>query len=183
MRPGKLPRARVHDGFGDWMRNCRENARPYKYGLRELAGLMPASASYLSRLETGDETSPPSEEFLERWCEFTFQNPLKACWHARRIPRKIHEYLTKNWDGPALGNENVELRDALLGLYRLHVPETAEDKLRHQEDPNGWSMMLHGRLNDAAKVLGIDRDAEAKVRNEAWDALMDRIHKEEAGHA
>jgi transcriptional regulator with XRE-family HTH domain len=169
MKTGKHRQERVHDGFGDWMRNRREHA---KYGLRELARLMPASASYLSRLETGSETSPPSEEFLDRWSDFVGVRAYDACWHARRIPHKIARYLTSKWDGPALAIENNELREALLALYRLHCPATAEDKLRYDTDTNGWNAMLFGVLKSAQKVLGIDREAEWKVINEEMDALQ-----------
>lgn len=202
----------VHDGFGAWLRDHRERA---KLGLRELARLMPASASYLSRLETGDETSPPSEEWLERWAYrvgmalvFTEPGPdmhrkncmlgTEACWMARRIPANIIEVLTDRPEPPVLVERVTELRNVLLRLYRVHLPATAEDKMRHQVDPNGWSMVLSGTLSDAAKVLGIDRVAEAEAeangsrgmgveeraeyeRHQAMGLVKDRDEKPHAG--
>ena len=65
-------------------------------GLRELARRMECSGAYLSRLETGDEVSPPSEDWIRRWCAKTGANFNVTIDLSGRIEERIQRYLIEN---------------------------------------------------------------------------------------
>jgi len=67
-------------------------------GLRELARRMSCSGAYLSRLENGWEPSPPSEDWIRRWCEKTGANFNVTVDLSGRIPSDVKRYLIENPD-------------------------------------------------------------------------------------
>lgn len=79
----------MKENLGGYLRRHRESCG---FGLRELAGLVGISPTYLSRIETGRELSP-SETALKG---LAAQLGLEAdflCWLAQRMPSDVEAWL------------------------------------------------------------------------------------------
>jgi hypothetical protein len=57
---------------------------------------MKSSASYLSRLETGDESNPPSEDWIWRWQRYTLADIDVTLALSGRIPKWLLAFLSEN---------------------------------------------------------------------------------------
>lgn len=67
-------------------------------GLRDLARRVGLSPTYLSRLMTGAETSPPSEESLRALAGALDMPADDLLWLARRLPRDVCDALLADRD-------------------------------------------------------------------------------------
>ena len=76
--------------LGDYLRRRRKDK---DFGLREMALKAGVSPSYLSRLESGDETHPPSEDALRRFAEVFCEPPDVLMRLAGRLPRDVRQYV------------------------------------------------------------------------------------------
>ena len=63
------------------------------YGLRELARRVGISATYLSRIETGEERRPPSEEALTALARDLAADPDELLALAGRVPADVIDIL------------------------------------------------------------------------------------------
>lgn len=76
--------------FGDYIRKRRQEK---DLGLREAAGKMDVSPSYLSRLESGDEPNPPSAKVIEKMAEILGEDMKNLMRLAGRIEKDIAQYV------------------------------------------------------------------------------------------
>lgn len=76
--------------FGDYLRRRRKEK---ELGLREMAGKADISPSYLSRLEGGDETNPPSENVIARFAQALGEKPEVLMRLAGRLPKDVKQYV------------------------------------------------------------------------------------------
>lgn len=76
--------------LGDYLRTQRE---AIGLGLRETARQARMSPSYLCRIETDPNTSPPSEATLRRLCDVIGADPAPVLALAGRLPKALVDYL------------------------------------------------------------------------------------------
>ena len=76
--------------FGDHIRACRKNR---DLGLREAAGKIGITPSYLSRLESGDEPNPPSAKVIEKMAEVLDADQKHLMLLAGRIEKDVQQYV------------------------------------------------------------------------------------------
>ena len=76
--------------FGDRIRKRRQEKN---LGLRETARKLERSASYLSRLESGDEPNPPSEDFIMRLAAVLDEDERDLMALAGRISKDLENYV------------------------------------------------------------------------------------------
>lgn len=70
--------------------------RDGKFGLREMAKKLEISPTYLSRIETNEEKTPPAEELLRKIADLLGDNFDELMSLAGRIPTDVKEYITKD---------------------------------------------------------------------------------------
>lgn len=87
----------------------REQRKYLGLGLRELAAAARISPTYLSRVETGKESSPPSEDVLLRLARRLALEPDAVLTAAGRLPADIERWLLSS----------PKLVPALRGLMEL----------------------------------------------------------------
>jgi len=78
--------------FGDHIRKRRLDK---KLGLREAAGMIHISPSYLSRLESGDEPNPPSQEVIEQIAVVLGDDTKALLCLAGRVEKEIAQYVAQ----------------------------------------------------------------------------------------
>lgn len=78
------------EAFGAQLRATREAA---ELTLRECARRARVSPAYLSRLESGQMPTPPSEDVLVQLAEVLDVSPLAMCHQAGRLPRALEAQL------------------------------------------------------------------------------------------
>lgn len=76
--------------LGDRLRRRRNEK---KLGLREAAGKLKISPTYLSRIETSEEKSPPGEEVLQAMANLLDENFDELMTLAGRIPSDVAAYI------------------------------------------------------------------------------------------
>jgi transcriptional regulator with XRE-family HTH domain len=76
--------------LGDRLRRRRNEL---KLGLREAAGKLKISPTYLSRIETNEEKSPPGEEVLQALAKLLSENFDELMTLAGRIPSDVAKYI------------------------------------------------------------------------------------------
>lgn len=76
--------------FGDYLRRRRKER---DLGLREMAQKTGVSPSYLSRLESGDETNPPSESVIGRIADVLIEKPDELMRLSGRLPSDVKQYV------------------------------------------------------------------------------------------
>ena len=76
--------------FGDYLRRRRKDK---ELGLREMALKAEISPSYLSRLESGDETNPPSEKAILKFAQALGEEPDVLMRLAGRISKDVKQYV------------------------------------------------------------------------------------------
>ena len=79
--------------FGDRIRKRRQEKN---LGLRETARKLQGSASYLSRLESGDEPNPPSEAFIRKLAVILDENPNDLMGLAGRISKEVESFVASS---------------------------------------------------------------------------------------
>ena len=93
---GELNRQeKMGTNFGDYIRKCRKEKG---LGLRETARMVGVSASYLSRIESGDETNPPSEAVIRKLAEVLDEKFNYLMLQAERISKDIKQYVASTAD-------------------------------------------------------------------------------------
>lgn len=70
-------------------------------GLRELAGKLGISAAYLSRIETCQTPSPPTEKVIRNIAGILLDNFDELMQLAGRVPREVNDYIVSDPDMPA----------------------------------------------------------------------------------
>jgi HTH-type transcriptional regulator, competence development regulator len=78
--------------LGQRIRRMRDG----KFGLREMAKKLEISPTYLSRIETNEEKTPPAEELLRKIADLLGDNFDELMSLAGRIPTDVKEYITKD---------------------------------------------------------------------------------------
>lgn len=76
--------------FGTYIRKRRQEKN---LGLREAAGKLEITASYLSRLESGDEPNPPSAQVIERIAKLLDDDMKHLMMLAGRIEKELSQYV------------------------------------------------------------------------------------------
>lgn len=79
----------MREKLGDRLRRRRNDK---KLGLREAAGKLGISPTYLSRIETNEE-KPPAEEVLKAMAQLLDENFDELMTIAGRIPSDVAEYI------------------------------------------------------------------------------------------
>ena len=79
--------------LGDRLRKRRLEK---KLGLREAAGKVGISPTYLSRIETSEEKSPPAEEVLKALAALLEENFDELMTLAGRIPSDVAQYIASD---------------------------------------------------------------------------------------
>ena len=79
--------------LGQRIRRMREAK---EYGLRETARKLEISPAYLSRVETNEETIPPSEELLRKLATLLDDNFDELMFAAKRVPTDVKEQFAKD---------------------------------------------------------------------------------------
>lgn len=72
--------------FGTWLKEQRQEA---KLSLRELARQAELSATYISRLENGQEGCKPSEDTILKIAKILSLKPAKVFIQANRVPNAV----------------------------------------------------------------------------------------------
>lgn len=80
----------VPESFGQRVRRVREAK---KLGLREAAAKLKISPAYLSRIERGDEKTPPAEDVIRAIAELCDDSFDELMHLAGRLPSDVKEYL------------------------------------------------------------------------------------------
>lgn len=70
-------------------------------GLRELAGKLAISATYLSRIETCQEASPPAEKVIRNLADLLQDNFDELMQLAGRVPEEVEDLIKGDPDMPA----------------------------------------------------------------------------------
>ncbi len=70
-------------------------------GLRELAGKLGISATYLSRIETCQEASPPAEKVIRNLADLLQDNFDELMQLAGRVPEEVEDLIKGDPDMPA----------------------------------------------------------------------------------
>lgn len=78
------------ESFGQRVRRVREAK---KLGLREAAAKLKISPAYLSRIERGDEKTPPAEDVIRAIAELCDDSFDELMHLAGRLPSDVKEYL------------------------------------------------------------------------------------------
>ncbi len=95
-----------------------------KLGLREAAGKLDISPTYLSRIETSEEKSPPAEEVLNKIARLLDLKADELLSLAGRVPADIAEYISQNPGLPEVlrtakaKNISTERMAQLMGLEK-----------------------------------------------------------------
>lgn len=79
--------------FGERIRRVRTEKG---LGLRETATKVGISATYLSRIETNEEKTPPAEKVIRTLAELLGENFDELMSLAGRIPSDVTEYFSKD---------------------------------------------------------------------------------------
>ncbi|MFT3840759.1 MAG: helix-turn-helix transcriptional regulator [Myxococcaceae bacterium] len=79
--------------LGDRLRRRRNDK---KLGLREAAGKLNISPTYLSRIETNEEKSPPGEDVLRALAKLLDENFDELMTLAGRIPTDVAKYISSD---------------------------------------------------------------------------------------
>ena len=82
----------MEETLGQRIRRMREG----KFGLREMAKKLEISPTYLSRIETSEEKTPPTEDLLRKIADLLGDNFDELMSLAGRIPADVKDYITKD---------------------------------------------------------------------------------------
>lgn len=84
------------DGLAETLGQRIRRMREGKFGLREMAKKLEISPTYLSRIETNEEKTPPAEELLRKIADLLGDDFDELMSLAGRIPTDVKDYITKD---------------------------------------------------------------------------------------
>lgn len=98
--------------FGEYVKNIREakKAEDPSFSLRKIAQKAGMSPTFLSRMESGSDSSLPSDEKIVKLAEAIGEDPDVLLAVAGRVSRRLQDVITKR---PQLFRELIlQLKDA-----------------------------------------------------------------------
>jgi len=115
----------MNEKFGDRLKRIRTLRR---LGLRETANKVGISATYLSRVENNQETSPPSEEKIRALSNVLKDDFDELMQLAGRIPLEVTDLIKADSNMPAFLRRAKEKNFSAEELMKILEKQVPKDK-------------------------------------------------------